>query len=74
MTAPTWNRNFQEDAGLEVPNVFLSESNLTKILSKSVTEVNKLAPDLKDIPETVISGFQLGRDGTGKEGQNLEKR
>lgn len=56
-----------------MPTVFLSKSNLTKIISKSVTEVNKLAPDLKDIPDTVISGFQLGTDGTGKEGQNLEK-
>ena len=29
--------------------------------------------DLKEIPERVISGFQTAMDGTGEEGQNLEK-
>ena len=28
--------------------------------------MHKLAPDLKAIPERVISGFQIATDGTGK--------
>lgn len=31
-----------------------------------------MAPDLKEIPERIINGFQIAMDGTGKERQNLE--
>jgi len=37
-----------------------------------VTVVNKRAPDLKEIPERVIAGFQIIMDGTEEERWSLE--